>query len=528
MRPVKDILIGILVLVSVSVLLALLDGRTEILEGVGGYAFVAGVCAVLLVGVYRGVTEGGAPRWLPLAVGVALALRLGLALSLARALPVIGRETPPQQAGYIFYDAYARDRDAWAFGRSDSSLLQAFTDPSLTDQYGGLQFLSATVYRFLTDGIHRPLLVVLLSATASSLAVVLVWAFASMAFGNMPAAIASWVVALYPDGVLLGASQMREPFLLSAVAAGLYGYGLLRIGRAKKGLVVLALGLLTALPISPPFAVTLILVIGLAAVWEGRLSLKRSALVVGLGIAAGLVGIALVIRAWSSAEFISASGFNVVVEWWRNVSGQWQLTLAAQESAWIDFLFARTPDWMHVPMVVSYGLVRPFLPAALMYDSQGIWRWIEIWRAAGWFFLLPFLLYSLVRWVREDRSRRLVVFLVLIVWASALVASYRGFGDQWDNPRYRTTFLALQAVVTGWGWWHARQRSDPWLARTAAWVAIGTGFFTIWYAGRYQMMVPMDIRIILAGLLVTLFLTLVLFLLWDRRGRSLTRGRPPV
>jgi hypothetical protein len=204
------------------------------------------------------------------------------------------------------------------------------------------------------------------------------------------------------------------------------------------------------------------------------------------------------------------------------------MTLVAQESAWIDFLFARTPAWMHVPMVVLYGLVRPFLPAALMYESQGIWRWIEIWRAVGWFFLLPFLLYSAVRWVREDRSRRLVILLVVITWLSALIASYRGFGDQWDNPRYRAIFLAVQSALTGWGWWHARRLSDPWLARIAAWVAIGTGFFTVWYAGRYQLKVWVDIRIVLAGFLLTLLFSLIVFLLWDRQRRSLTTGGPPV
>jgi hypothetical protein len=241
-----------------------------------------------------------------------------------------------------------------------------------------------------------------------------------------------------------------------------------------------------------------------------------------------MIGLALVVRAWSSPEFATATGLKVIVDWLRNASGQWQLDLAAQESAWMDFLFARTPVWTHVPMVMLYGLVRPFLPAALMYESEGIWRWIEIWRAIGWFFLLPFLLYAVLGWVKEERSRRLVLLLVLVVWASALVASYRGFGDQWDNPRYRTIFLGIHAALTGWGWWQARRLKDPWLARLAAWVVIGTALFTLWYAGRYQGIGWIDIRLVLGAFLLTLVLSLAAFLVRDRRRRSLTAESPPV
>jgi len=72
------------------------------------------------------------------------------------------------------------------------------------------------------------------------------------------------------------------------------------------------------------------------------------------------------------------------------------------------------------------------------------------------------------------------------VWLTAILASYRGAGDQWDNPRYRFVFVTVQAALAGWAWVNARQIESPWLRRTALVVGISTGLFTLWYSQRYN------------------------------------------
>jgi hypothetical protein len=99
--------------------------------------------------------------------------------------------------------------------------------------------------------------------------------------------------------------------------------------------------------------------------------------------------------------------------------------------------------------------------------------------------LLPFLVYALLRSLSKFRERSLAAGMSLGVWVVILVASYRGGGDQWDNPRYRASFAGLQAALAAWAWVDHSKEPDPWLRR----VLVGVGWlfvwFIPWYVGRY-------------------------------------------
>ncbi|HJX41830.1 MAG TPA: hypothetical protein VJ345_10225, partial [Anaerolineales bacterium] len=177
-----------------AVTLAWLDPLGPPLGGSLGYLVLAAVCAVLASLAWREVAGRDAPRALAVMLMVAVALRLGTGIALARLLPIYGYTR--QQAGYIFQDARLRDNDAWALGRSDQPLTRAFVRPQESDQYGGLLFLSAAIYRYLSAGVHRPLLVVLPAAAFGSLAVLFTWGFAAAVVGRRAGAVAGWVVAL--------------------------------------------------------------------------------------------------------------------------------------------------------------------------------------------------------------------------------------------------------------------------------------------------------------------------------------------
>ncbi len=107
----------------------------------------------------------------------------------------------------------------------------------------------------------------------------------------------------------------------------------------------------------------------MAWVWERGIR-GRSARWLALGVG-GLVLLAafLTVRAWSGLPG-SASGPAGAITYW--LSGvEFELHKLQLASGWIQDIFGRTPDWAHVPLATLYGMVQPFLPAALM-DNSGV------------------------------------------------------------------------------------------------------------------------------------------------------------
>jgi len=156
-----------------------------------------------------------------------------------------------------------------------------------------------------------------------------------------------------------------------------------------------------------------------------------------------------------------------------------------QSSGWVQKIFRLTPEWTHIWLLLGYGVVQPFFPAALIATGNPLWRIIGVWRALGWTTLLFLLAYAPIRVLRCSRNRWLSVGISLIAWLGILLSAYRGGGDQWDNPRYRLMFVVLQSALAGWVWNEQRHQPDPWLKR----FFIGAGFIIAWlipwYVRRY-------------------------------------------
>jgi hypothetical protein len=232
----------------------------------------------------------------------------------------------------------------------------------------------------------------------------------------------------------------------------------------------------------------------------------------------------LTIRAWSDAGVWARSPLGVLWAWITRTA-DYELHVLEQGSGMIQALFERLPGWTHIPLATAYGLVRPFLPAALFETSEPLAQTVEIVRAAGWFSLLPLLIYATLTSPRAG-WRKLPIYLSVLVWVTALAASFRGGADGWDNVRYRAAFLVLQAALAGWGWAHARRSGDPWLARLALLVLAVTAAFGQWYAGRYLGTPALDLTWTLIVTGASLLGLLLVFLVLDRRG--LTRASPGV
>jgi hypothetical protein len=191
-----------------------------------------------------------------------------------------------------------------------------------------------------------------------------------------------------------------------------------------------------------------------------------------------------------------------------------------------------TPVWTHLPLATAYGLLQPFLPAALA-DNTGpfIMSLLVGLRAAGWLVLLVLLLYATGAALRRGWNR-LPLALAVFTWLAAVLASYRAVGDQWDNPRYRTIFIVLYAALAGWGWAEAVRQRSPWLGRTAALVGAFHLVILHWYLGRFYHTPRLSLENTLVASTVAVVLLAAGFVAYDgwrrRQAGRLTGSRPAV
>lgn len=510
--------------------LTLADPRGDTARAWIAYGVVAVACAALLVAALGSIGRG-APAGVIAAVLVALGLRLTVGSLLLRVLPVLGYPTEPQQAGYVYWDAFKRDTDAWSISRMDDPIPGLAAARATSDQYLGMVTFSAGLYRVVSPDAHRPLLMVELAALASALGVLFTWAFGRVTLGDRVAALAAWGMALYPESVLLGSSQMREPFLIALFAMGFYGYAIERQGQRRSGLTWMAAAVVVALPLSPPFALALLVALVGAWLWEGRSKLKGRWLAVAAAGGLALAALFLMVRAWSSVGDLSGLGVDALVGWWTHATDTWRMSLLIEGSPIIGFLLKMFPAWAQMPLITGYGLLLPLLPAALADASNPVWWTIAVFRAAGWTALIPFLIGALLLLVRRRKWREIQVYLLAIVIVSALAAAMRASSLQWDNPRYRAVLLFAQLLLAAWAWEESRQTRSPWLGRVALIEGADLLLILWWYAGRYWGLPQIGLSRTLIGLLVVTIGLLAAFLGRDylrRRAGRLTEPSPKV
>lgn len=491
------------------VLLLLAAGLAWISSGfinLTGWASFLGVLllatGMLWVG-WRVVGGENSPKWLLGLLLAAALLRLALGVFWSLALPSWGYDTEVQRAGYVMEDAFNRDSAAWQLSQSETSLWAAFRGYSASDQYGGLLFLSAAVYRYLGSAVHQPLLMIVVTSAFSALAVIFTWAFVQRAWGSQAAKIAAWLMALYPEAALLGSSQMREAFTVTLTAMALYGTLRFWKARSPANFALVVAPLAAGIPLSWPFTGLLaatVLVVWLALdEWRALRNVRLVlALIFALAVAVGLL--------WVFVDLQSSWVFQVV---------KWQKYISEASSGWVQRQFERMPVWAHMPFLLIYGVFRPLLPAALIADGALVWRVVVIWRALGWTVLLALLGYATLLALRNGTWRKLVGGMLGINWLVVLVASFRSGGDSWDNPRYRATFASLQVALAAWALMRQRQMDDPWLRRVLVTAGMLVLWFIPWYVRRYP---PIDLVWPIVDLPQVVGLGLVsgvLYAIWD-------------
>ncbi len=480
--------------------------------------FLVGI--IFLAGSYLLTRGEKVPEWLwGLTIG-AILLRLLVGLAWGELLPRYGYGSTVEKAGYVMKDAYTRDMLAWKLAKGHDPLWRAFFETKAGDQYGGLLFISALVYRTLGAGTFRPLLMVALAAIFSGLAVVFSWTFTRRIWGADAGTAAAWIIALYPEAVLLSSSQMREPFIVTLAAFAFYELTLYFQTRERMTMLWIVMALFASVLISPPLAaLILVALMAMALVFKANTrSMARrihsrefwmSLVVIMLIIAAGL---------WMAWTELAPKGTSNLVDLgsvWMRRAAVYQSHLSQQASGWLQREFNKLPEIFHIPVLIFYGVLRPFLPAALVAYRLPLWYGISIWRALGWTLLLVSLIYATIRLLMDPphKNRTLSRIICGLVWFGMILASMRGGGDDWDNPRYRLVFLTLQAGLVAWVWCEQRMRVSPGLRRAMISAALFMGWFLPWYVRRYKGFYWEVISIYhTIGLAIA---TVILFLIWD-------------
>lgn len=418
---------------------------------------------------------------------LAFLLRLGLGLFAHFGLPQVGYGSETEQAGYLFFDAYNRDSQARQLARSSLPLTQAFDEKFSADQYGGLLWVSAFVYRY---GNESPLMMVILAALAGALGGWFVFQAVHPLLGARTAWLAALIFLFHPDSILLGASQMREPFLMTLVAMAFYGMTQVSPAQNGYGWGWIVLALMGMLLLSPGIALVTILALagwvffggqGRALPWQAAVAAAGLFLLALLGLSAS----------WEALVSVPGSGPFGVLGSWARETARWNADVLKRSSGIVQLLFESLPRGLVLPFVAGYGVLQPVLPAALIEPANPFWQGLGIVRAVGWYLLLPFLAYAPFAALfpppeaSPDKTQVNLAqqrWLALFVWGWVLVASVRGGGDQWDNPRYRVILLVFLAMAAAHAFYAVKTR---WFWRIVAVEAIVLLVFTHWYAWRY-------------------------------------------
>lgn len=443
---------------------------------------------LLLVALWRWAGGSKTLAWI---IALAFILRVGTGVALTTLLPVYGTGSDQQKAGYIFTDSWRRDRDAWALAKSDHSVWQGYQDSDfIGDQYGGMMAMSASIYRYLSPDVHRPTIIILIAALVSAAAIPFLWKAASASWGVKIAIPAAWILAVYPESILLGSSQMREPFLIAFISMTMWGFVDWLKEHHRTGWAWFAAGVMGLLLFSPGIAL-LALVVFAGWFWfsgeHRRISWWLPAIV---GIVF-IFGIFLVSSVLSESTLSAPNPYSVITTWFYDAS-KWDLYLLTQSSGIVQYLLGVLPKAIHTPFLIGYGITQPLLPANLFEPTILISRIVGSLRSIGWYVLIPMLLYGLIAaWKSPDpRERRVWLWFGFLIWVWIVLVSTRAGFDQWDNPRYRVIMLPWQALFAAYAWTFWRETRDRWLPRIVAVELVFLVVFSLWYAGRYYHVVP--------------------------------------
>jgi 4-amino-4-deoxy-L-arabinose transferase-like glycosyltransferase len=149
-----------------------------------------------------------------------------------------------------------------------------------------------------------------------------------------------WVMALLPESILLGSSQMREPFIILFLAMGFYGVLVWR-KTPKQAAIFGGIALLGLLTISPGFAALLVFVSFGWLFLEGR-QVSWKFVLAGLGIfSLALVALAI---SWEGLVSMRGGPLGIFGDWARETI-RWNKYVLGRSSGIVQLLFETLPPF---------------------------------------------------------------------------------------------------------------------------------------------------------------------------------------
>lgn len=501
---VNDLLYSFLAATGLAILLAAFS-KGEFWVGFLAVESLAIPALFLLIQLWRKL---GASRTLAILMVTAFAIRLIVAVFVYAALPHLGyADSPMNQAGFLYSDAFNRDTASFELAQSGRPLLSAFTQLDLSDQYGGLLFFSSLVYRTLSPDAARPLLLSLLAMLVMTAGVAFLWSAVQKRWSARIALYAAWTLALFPDSVILGSSQMREPFIIGLGCFAFWailGWKEKPIRSAVLGAAAVAVMGLFSLPAAGIYAVILLGIFLLEWTMEQKDFSRRY-----FGyILLALLAVVTLFAGWL----------------WLKDTLYYESFVTQTNSGWITELMKQIgkKKWA-IPFTTVYGLTQPLLPAAIFEPSIPFWTTLGILRSLGWWCVVPYLLYGLTATWKNVKKKQEVLFhvlsLIFAVWM--IVSSARGGGDLWDNPRYRYMLLPFMSIVIAWACDHFLRTKSAWFWRWVAVTVVFLLFFGNYYLNRYVAgigtQLPFLTMILLIGMISFLILAGGLIYDWAKK-----------
>ncbi|PKO07299.1 MAG: hypothetical protein CVU41_00955 [Chloroflexi bacterium HGW-Chloroflexi-3] len=426
---------------------------------------------LLLINLYQ---KFGPTKFLTWAIGISLFLRLGLGLVTTENLLDWGYDQEPYQSGYLFKDAYSRDNQAWDLAISDQPIWAAFSNDFFTDQYGGLLALSSLIYRLFTPDAHFQINIIFFVTMINVIGIL----FLALGlreinkdFGfSTSSKIIILIFSFYPDAVLFSASQMREPLLLG-ISACLFWIVQKQEIKIWNRFALFSLFSIFLLLISLKIGIFIIFSF---FIWMLFQPYRKQIKILNSNIIILPVVVIVII-----ALFFS---YNWILE-----AGKWDAVLLERNSGFVQYIVSIIGSRYRLLFASLYGLFQPVLPAALIEPSKLFWKILNSLRAAGWYLLIPILMYGIVYFFRE--KEKIKKFEYLFIWSLSIfwiiLSSIRAGGDMWDNPRYRLSFLLFIAYIVGIAFCHGWKTKDHWLTRFFIAELVFVLFFLQWYISRY-------------------------------------------
>ncbi len=427
----------------------------------------------------------------------ALGARLAFLILAPIGLLLWGYSSNRNLKGLVQRDAVNAVDTAWIAAQPGHSLIDAF-HRAPGDNTGGITTAGVAIFRLLSPDVERTLLLGLFASVLTSLTVIAVYRLGRGLFSPGVAKAAALIVAVYPEAVMIGSSHQQLAYMTLIFSMALLALaGVIRKtepvagdpGLPGRRQAVILLAAMTALGflVGYQFAILGVMCGVIFALWFSDPK-KRIGRILWIG-AGAVVFVLVVIRVLAALDVIP-SAWDLLFKQYRFLySMAWEEFDKLKAAGGGDFFqnvlttMERGPAFI---LAAIYGLARPALPAAIGYrntSAEGgfFWQLLNFYRSLGWYALLPLLLYGTLKSLRGILSRKPEAILMFLFWVVAIVGSYRAFGDEWDNPRYRLFAIAPMALLAAWAWITQREQKDPWFMRIVIPFATATVSLTVWY-----------------------------------------------